>query len=279
MSQSWYSVYIPTTAAETVAQALQSVLVAQGFTTYDPFPGGTGTLTGLSASVRQFVAPTQEGWVRVLGQPFDDALAEFGEAVKLPILYAWLTEQNSGFVLFREGERHRTPEAFELFLRPEHTLDELCSAFEGKTKVDVIDSGEGEAADSVLPADLRQFAQQQGVDDKKASKVVERLSASLFSKLGGEGQEIDQEQARELFAGGGRDPWNSLAGQRIRAIAALLRFPANWRTPAWDTVREAYQIYRLQERNPRMALMPGDREAMKAVPNALRYIPVYLGKV
>ncbi|MBI5957394.1 MAG: hypothetical protein HY866_01575 [Chloroflexi bacterium] len=277
MSQPWYSVYVPTTAADTVAQALQSVLVARGFTPYDPFPGGTGTLTGMSDSVRQFVAPAQEGWVRVLGQPHEDALADFGEEVKLPILYAWLTEQDGGFALFREGQRHETPAAFELFLRPDHTMDELHSAFEGKLEVDVIESSEGDSGENVLPSDLRQFAQQKGVDDKKASKVVERLSASLFGKLGGEGS--DQDQARAVFAGGGRDPWNSLAGQRVRAIAGLLRFPANWRTPAWDTVREAYQIYRLQERNPRMALMPGDRESMKAVPNALRYTPVYLGKV
>ncbi len=71
-----------------------------------------------------------------------------------------------------------------------------------------------------------------------------------------------------------------LAGkrQRVRAIAGVLRLPDNWRLPTWETVRDAYQVHRLRARNPRMALMPGDKESMEAVPDALDYLPVYMGK-
>ena len=64
-------------------------------------------------------------------------------------------------------------------------------------------------------------------------------------------------QARAIFAGGGRDVWNSLAGQRVRAIADSLALPANWRLPDLDAVRDAYQVHRTRQRYPRLAAMAG----------------------
>ena len=39
-----------------------------------------------------------------------------------------------------------------------------------------------------------------------------------------------------------------------------------------------FQVFRLRQRAPRMALMPGDQDTMDAVPNALDYTPVYMGR-
>jgi hypothetical protein len=132
-----------------------------------------------------------------------------------------------------------------------------------------------------LPPDIRQLAEEKGVDSRRVGNLFERLARSLFGKLAGEDDSEaseEQAQARELVMGGGRDIWNSLPGQRVRAIAGVLALPDTWRVPDWDAVREAYHVHRLRERAPRMPLMPGDKEAMDAVPDALSYLPVYMGK-
>lgn len=276
MKLSWYSLYLHTNDTLAVAESLRALLTAQGYAPFDPFPGGSGTPPGLSNTVRQFIAPPQRGWLRLLGQPIESLLPDWSRAVARPILYAWLTEQSGGWALFREGMRDDDPAAFEPYLHPDRSLDDLRSAFEGRLKVDVVDS-ESPASGGALPPELRDFAQQQGVDDKKAGSLFDRLSASMFGKLAGSG-DAEQEQARALWSGSGHDPWNSLDGQRVRAIASVLRLPENWRLPTWETVRDAYQVHRLRARSPRMTLMPGDQEALDAVPDALEYLPVYMGK-
>jgi len=276
MKPAWYGLYLPTHEAQTVAESLRGLLADQGYKPFDPFPGGSGTPPGLSNTVRQFAAPPQAGWLRLLGQPLEALLPDLSRALDVPILYAWLTEQGGGWALFQAGTRADDPAAFEPYLHPDHSPDDLRSAFEGKLKVGAV-SGESSAAGGALPPELLAFAQQQGVDEKKAGSLFDRLSANVFGKLGGAG-EAEKDQARALMAGGGHDPWNSLDGQRVRAIAGVLRLPDNWRLPTWETVRDAYQVHRLRARNPRMALMPGDKESMEAVPDALDYLPVYMGK-
>ncbi|MBN1965033.1 MAG: hypothetical protein JW910_10315 [Anaerolineae bacterium] len=281
MNQTWYSLYLPMNDSESVAGALRALLEARGFRPYDPFPGGTGTPTGLRESVRQFVAPAQNGWVRVLGQPAETILPAFSQETGLPVIYAWLTEKSGGLAVFREGERLDDPKAFQSYLRPDSSPEQLELAFEGKLPVPVLDSDEplatGIGADA-LPPDVRRFAKDKGVDECQASRLFKKLSASLFGKLGGGGEsKKEQEQARALVMGGKLDLWNSLHGQRVRAIAGLLTLPDNWRLPTWETVRDAYHVHRLRERSPRMPLLPGDKEALNAVPDALSYLPVYLG--
>jgi len=130
-----------------------------------------------------------------------------------------------------------------------------------------------------LPPEVQQLADEHGVNPKHASKMAEQIGGKLFGRLAKQSGESksDQEQARDVLMGGGRDVWNSLDGQKVRAMASVLKLPDNWRTPTWEEVRDAYQVARLRERSPRMMLMPGDKEAMKAVPDALDYIPVYMG--
>jgi hypothetical protein len=283
MSQTWYRLFLPTADAGPVAAALASTLGAQGYAPYDPFPGGTGTPPGLTALTRMFVAPPQEGWVVVLGEFPDSLLPDFSRAIHPPVIYGWLTDQSGGFALYQDGTRHDDPGVFAPCLRPGQTLDTLRRAFAGEIKVEVLESGQPPVvalgADA-LPPELRQMAEDQGADPDKAGKMFGKVSGKLFDRLSRQSgaSAEEQEQARAMFMGGGHDNWNSLNGQRARAIARVLNLPANWRLPTWTQVREAYQAYRLRQRAPRMALLPGDKEAMAAVPNALDYIPVYMGK-
>jgi hypothetical protein len=284
MSDAWYSLYLPTASAGPVIDALRSLLASHGYTPYDPFPGGTGTPGSLTDLVRQFAAPPQGGWLRILGQPAEALLPGFSAAVNIPVLYAWLTDDSGGFALFQDGARHDDPAVFQPYRQEGRTPDDLRRAWAGQLPVGALDGAESSAAvpgEDALPPEIRQFAQDQGVDARKAGKLFERLGDSLFSKLGrqaGGADDDEQAQARAIFMGGGKDHWNSLNGQRVRAIASVLNLPPNWRLPTWETVRDAYHVHRLRQRSPRMALMPGDKEAMDAVPDALDYTPIYMGK-
>ena len=86
-----------------------------------------------------------------------------------------------------------------------------------------------------------------------------------------------RDQAQALVRGDGAD-WDSIPGRRLRAVAALLSIPEDWRTPPYEDVREAYHVARLLARNPKAKLLPGEREALAAVPDAIQYTPVYVGK-
>jgi hypothetical protein len=278
MSPSWHSLYMADVAPEAVSAALVSVLSGHRYTPYDPFPGGAGTPPGLTDLVRLFVAPAQEGWVRVLGA-LDPALCtELSAALNRPVLIAWLDEKSGGFALATGDAFRETPDALVPYLRSGFALDDLRRAWAGEMRADPL-SDEAQEGQPLPPA-LRDLAEQQGVDPHKAGSLFEQLSGRLFGGLAGQAGEstAEQEAARAVLMGGGRNPWNSLAGARVRAIASLLTLPANWREPDWDAVRDAYHAYRMRERYPRMTPLPGDRAALAAVPDAAAYRPVFMGR-
>lgn len=289
MSEPWYCLFVPLSGtgvqASNVAAALRELLAGQGYSAYDPFPGGTGTPPHLHDMVRQFVAPARAGWLCVLGQPDEAILPQLSRRLDAPVLYGWLADdERGGFALFRAGERLDDPAAFEPYLKPAMPPDRLTRAFDGTLPVAVEDSGEPPVAvlgADALPPDLQQMAQDRGVDPAKANTMFERLSGSLFGKLArqaGAGADAEQDQARAILMGGGRDLWNSTAGQRVRAIASVLDLPDHWRDPSHQALRDAYHVHRLRQRAPRMPLMPGDKEALDAVPDALEFLPVYMGR-
>ena len=278
MTAAWHNLYIPGAEPAAVSAALRALLGQHGYTPYDPFPGGTGTPPGLTTLARLFVAPAQDGWVRVLGELDRDWWSPLSAALGQPVLGAWLDDESGGFALASGDQCHETPEAFAPYLRESATLDDLRRAWAGQTQVrpleDTPETSEG------LPPALHDLARQQGVDPRKAGNLFEQLSGSLFGRLAGQSGEsaADQEAARAVLMGSGRDPWNSLSGQRVRAIAGVLALPANWRLPTWEAVRDAYHAHRMRERYPRMTPLPGDREALAAVPEVAAYQPVFMGR-
>ena len=283
MSQTWYRLFVSQTDSARVAEALKTILVDQGYDPYDPFPGGTGTPIGLTDMVKLFVAPSQDEWITVVGQFPADLLLDLHKTLDAPLIVGSLTDESGGFTLFVDGVRRDDPAAFEPYKRPSVTPETLQRAFAGELSVEAIESDGppvmAVGADS-LPPEIRQLAEDQGADPAQASKLFQKMSGKLFKRMSKKtGATADEQaQAQAMFMGGGQDAWNSLNGQRVRAIISVLLLPDNWRSPAQDAIRDAYQVFRLRQRAPRMALMPGDREAMDAVPNALDYTPVYLGR-
>jgi hypothetical protein len=57
-------------------------------------------------------------------------------------------------------------------------------------------------------------------------------------------------------------------------VAFMFEKRENWRLPALETVRDAYQLHRLRERNPRMPLMPGDTAVELPTYNATRAVSI-----
>lgn len=280
MSDPWHRLFVQTDDLASVVEALRAALEAQGYAAYDPFPGGTGTPLKLAATVRHFVAPPQAGWVAVLGQPDDNILLDFQQQIGVPVIVGWLTAEDGGFALLRDGARHTEPDAFAAVVRPEHTPDMLKQALAGAIPVDAVDGdapSRAEVGGEGLPPELAEFAAQQGVDAGKANKMFARVGGKLLGRIAGRGGEQDQARAMLMGQAGG-DIWNSLHGQRVRAAAAVLQLPDTWRAPSWQQVRDAYQVHRLRERSPRMMLMPGDKEALDAVRSVADYTPVYMGK-
>ncbi len=278
MSQNWYRLFVLSKDTAHVATLLRTPLEARDYVPFDPFPGGTGTPPGLTETVRLFVAPPQGEWTSVLGEYPVDLLPDFSREIGATVVYGWLTEEDGGLALYRAGTRHDDPNAFAPYLRPGQSREVLPRAFAGEIKVEVLDSDQPPVAvlgAEALPPELQQLAEDQGADPVKASKMFEKVSNKLLKRMGG-GEE--QDQARAMFMGGGQNVWNSLNGQRIRAIIGVLNLPDNWRVPSFQTMRDAYQVHRLRQRAPRLMLMPGDKETMDAVPDALDYMPVYLGR-
>ncbi|GAB4412808.1 MAG: hypothetical protein Kow00106_07520 [Anaerolineae bacterium] len=279
MAANWYSLYIPDSSPEAVSAALGDLLGRHGYTPYDPFPGGAGTPPALTDLVRLFVAPAQEGWVRVLGALDRSLCQELSAALERPVVVTWLEDEGGGIALITADGWHESAEAFAPYLRDGVSTDDLQRAWAGAPPTDA--ASDETQAGPALPPPLADLARQQGVDPHKASSLFEQLSGRLFGRLREEEGEstAGQEAARAVLMGGGRDPWHSLAGVRVRAIAALLTLPFTWREPSWEAVRDAYHAYRMRERYPRMTPLPGDRAALAAVPDAPAYRPVFMGRV
>jgi hypothetical protein len=245
---------------------LAGALEANGYKRYDPFPGGAGTPPGLKTFVKHFVAPPEAGWVRILGNPDPETLPALFAALSAgqALLIGWFSGAEGEIEAYRDGQSI----PLDSFVQPGQSLSQRSAP---------VESGANEA----LPGELGQFAREHNVNPNQASRIIGRLTTHLFGKMdresGGEAGSL-KDQARAMLSGSAQPDWNTPAGQRLRAMANNLILPASWRDPDFEAVREAYQAARMLLRNPRAQLMPGEREALKRVPNAGDYVAVYAGK-
>lgn len=281
MADSWHQVYILTSDQASVGHAVIEALAQHAYSPYDPFPGGTGTPPGFKHLVRHFVAPPTAGWVRLLGAPDEQSLPDVLTALTGlgPVIVAWLGDGTGGIGAFRDGQID--PAGLSAFVRPGVSAADLERLTKQPHTGEVQPQPDRQGA---LPADLERLARERNVNPGQAARLVNRLTATLFGKLdrvsGGEaGAMYNQARATVRAPRGSDQPeWEREAGQRLAAIVALLTLPASWRTPDFDAVRDAYQAARRRRRNPEAVLLPDEREALRAVPDALAYLPVYCGK-
>jgi hypothetical protein len=269
----WCSLYLtcadklPTQQA--LVDGLLDSLAAQGYTPYNPF----GLLPGKSYSqtVKLFVAPPTDGWVRVLcAEPVPLVLAK---AVPICTTLYIVVSEVADVRVFADGEAAPPTDALLPHLRDGKTANDLHHAIyaPGLTVLPTEGAASGDVPLDVLPEAIQKMAG--NVDAKALDKMFGKFSKQLLGKAGG-----DANAASDLLNQSRGVDWSSAPALRVRALMTVLAVPDNWRTPDFATLRDAYSLHARHQRNPNARLYPGDAEAMQAVPNALDYVPVYAGK-
>jgi len=270
MTAEWHCLYVRSDDSGKVAGDLLGDLLGHGYQRYDPFAGGTGTPPGLKTFVKHFVVPERDGWVRILGAPDLAVLPSL--STHADVLYAHLSAEGGEITAYKDGALNAN--YLLTYLRPGQNLDDLARARQGARPTTA------DRPADFLPDDIRQLARDQNVNPEQANKLVNRLTSQLFGKMdrtsGGEASAM-QSQARAMINTSSVN-WNNGPAQRLKALVSVLTLPANWRDPNFQAVREAYQVARRLAKTPSAQLMPDERAALKAVPDALQYEAVYVGK-
>lgn len=251
----WSSLYLPTAEQEDVAAALVGIHTRVGYQPFNPFPGGSGSPIRAIQFSRLFVAPPQEGWTRLIGQPDSDLLPELASQLGIGLIYVWVAHEEGGVEAIGGSLSH--------FLR------------EGKTEEDLQQALTAPLPAASKPDFVSNLAGEYGIDPKQAGELVQKTIGSLFGKLNKDGSAEAQTQAAELVSRS-RFSWKMPAAQRVAAITDCLRLPANWREPSYHDLTAAYQAACWLELNGN--LLPGDEAALDKVAYPLDYLLAYFAR-
>jgi hypothetical protein len=266
-----------------LADQLRAILQSAGYTLYDPFPGGSSAPIGLQQRTRAFLTPARDDWARLIfapGESWGEALvSEIAAAFNMPLLAAeLLSPEERRVAVYRPGQPgDASLEALAPFLRPGLAAADVRRALAGQSG-----AGAPSGKSSDLPPELQQFADAQGVDSKQVDRLMRQMTRKVFNRLGDQDSDAEkmQTQAKAALTGAGKSDvdWSSGAGRNLLAAMACLSVPDDWHQPDWKTLTAAYQVARQLQRDPRSPLLPGDKEALAALSNALDFIPFYSGK-
>ncbi len=250
--QRWDHLCLQQADAQPVVEVLRAILAQHGYTTYDPFSGGSGTPPRYKQFVRLLILPVEAGWVRVFGAQDVAALPAVLAALSADrlLIHAWFTETAGGLDAYQHGSA-----------KAEHLAPYLTTGATAPSTT---------RTDSTLPPDLADYAQSRGVNPKQAEKMVGRLARGIFGKQ----TASVQQEAGNLF----KSLWESSGGQQLSALLGRLALPFTLRAPDFETLREAYQAARMLARRPNATLLDSEHSALRAVPNAGNILPVYVGK-
>jgi hypothetical protein len=263
-----------TADADFLKTSLQSALQNAGYTFYDPFPGGTGTPMGLQNRVRSFIAPAEASWVRMLFAP-NEMWQEnniFTELNAPVITIAYFSPDQFEIGAYQPNTAATGIAALIQFLRTGLTESDLRQA------MNVAGGDVSASTSNELTPELQKFAEEQGVDTQQVDKLMQKMAGSVFQKMGDKGAQAEAKSAITGAAKQAAVDWNSAAGQAIKAVLGCLTVPENWTQPDWKTLTAAYQVARQLQRDPKAPMLPGDKDALKVLPNALEFSPLYMGK-
>jgi hypothetical protein len=272
MSAIWTCQFSCSDDASAVAGLLRRSLTNLGYTLYNPF----GLLPGKAypQTVRLFVAPTRDGWTRIIGEAETELLSQLSQTT--PIVQASLRDEKAQISVYLNGAAADPLEALTAYLRPGQTREHLRAALagEGLPAAQAAPPAAGKALPlEALPPDVRAMAGR--VDAGQANRMFARLSGDLMKRVSGESQGA---AAQALVSGANPADWESAGGRLIRAVLGCLTIPEGWEEPDFSGLRDAYPLWERKRRRPDAPLLPGDDALMQAVPDALDYTPVYGGK-
>ncbi len=247
---------------------LRAALEADGFSAYDPFPGGMGSPVGKLVRVRLFVTPLQTEWQKIMVAPRDTLPEKMLASLDAAVLDIQLLSLDD-YQITAYPSGATTQASLEGFLRDDATLEDIQKAAQMVV-------GTSAEAKPDLPPELQQFAQEQGVEAKHVNKLMKRVSRQVFRKMGSGGDDEQTAKATLAAAPQGVD-WSSPSAQRLLAVMRLLTVPDDWHRPDWKTLTAAYQVARQQQRGDAL-LLPGDKTALEQIPDVLDYTPLYYSK-
>ena len=274
----WQSLYLcsndPEYTQQHIAPTLSDVIAAAGYTAYDPFGGVPGK--AYADVLRLFVAPPSSDWMRIISEgriPEQVVVALSGALGDTLCLSLALDGATATITAYQSGEAIPTVDALTPYLRDGKSRADLEHALSAQisTVQAVGDDDEGVPL-SALPDDVQAMADK--LNPKQINKMFNKFMGRVSRQLGGDNP--DGESVRDLLKGQAPN-WDSAGGTRLRVLAGCITL-AQWRTPDFISLRDAYQVHNRRRRNPKANLYPGDAEAMQAVPDALAYVPVYGGK-
>lgn len=268
MANNWTSLYLFCGDVDHVQAEVEASFQTLGYEHYNPFGNMPGKAYPLA--VRLFIAPAVNGWTRLIGTP-DEAMPAALSRLGVCLLVS-LDVEVSSFQAFQAGAECDPADALTPYLKDGISPDDLQAAFNGgwgETQYAASLRTDPSIPMEALPDDVKIMAQ------NLKPKHINNLFDKLLGQFGSVMKE-DVRAARQMLDTAPR--WDSDGGQRITAVMDCLPIP-DWQTPNFVTLRDAYQLHIRRQRNPNAMLYPGDTEAMDAVPDALRYIPVYGGKM
>jgi hypothetical protein len=259
----WSSLYIPTDDEAKVIAALQATHSAAEYKPYNPFPGGSGTPTGIAQRLRLFVAPPEDNWTRVIGLPDVELLNPLAAEMKSPVVYIWIGAEASAVEMVGG-------DALTEFLREGKSAENLDAAMNGPIVL---------AKNAPVAGEIAKLADEYGVDAGQADKMFQKAAKTVFSKLdkrtegeAGSMQDAAKKSLDNPFS------WGMPSAQRVAAIMACLNVPQNWREPAFSDLAAAYQIACLLDINEDAPLLPGDEDILDRVEFPLDYTPAYFAR-
>ena len=255
----WHSLYMFT--SRPLEKVLSEWLTNQGYIRYDPF----NTLGGAAypQALRLFLAPAVEEVTRILVE-CNQVAPVMALAVHLssfaPCLSVRLDGTNAQIALYHEGQEMQD---WSLIASRNITRAQI----EAARQINRNSAQTGVIPTEELPATFRNMA----------DTVSQYQVGRLFQKMAYQVMTRTQQTAAEKFLQG-LPRWDSSGGQMLVSCMTLLRVPKNWREPDFPTLRTAYWLYLRRRTQPNAPLLPGDDTALRRVPDALTYTPVYGGK-
>ncbi len=269
----WHSLYWTSKATlsgptECVA-SVESALTANGYTRYNPF--GLIPAPLYPATVKLFASPLRDGWGRLVSTAaLPDAACRAAATGGVALVLALDDDGTASVSVYANGEPAPDPvAALQPYTPPDTDPGTLAATLALPTEISD-QTGNDSLALDVLPEQYRDMANQLNPQD--IEKLFEKMAGSVFRRGG------DREAAEELLRGAAGPDWITGGGAAIRRLLALLTVPNDWIHPAFVPLRDAYALHARRQRKPDARLYPGDDEAMRAVPDALDYIPLFVGK-
>jgi len=247
-----------------VASMIGTIITDIGYGVYDPFT--VMQYKAYQHRIKLFLGGLTDGWIRAVGEfPFDltAKLSEYGL-----VLHLHITDDSGDAHVFLNG-RPQPFSALQPHLKQGLTVADLHEAILRGGKLS--SSAQNEAIPmSALPPEIQQMAK--GLNQNQINRLFSKMMGQVNRVMG------DKASSAKSLLSPSMPDWSHGHGGHIRAFMDCLTVPQNWNTPDFISLRDAYMAMERMRRNPKATRLPSDDEAIKSVPDALTYIPIFGGK-